>query len=59
VPLLATVPLDSALREAGDAGQPVVEAEPGSDAAQAIIGLADALAAVRPGTIRKPLALLS
>ncbi|MDQ3161219.1 MAG: P-loop NTPase [Actinomycetota bacterium] len=59
VPLLATVPLDSALREAGDAGQPVVEAEPGSDAAQAIIGLADALAAVRPGTIRKPLTLLS
>jgi len=59
VALLATVPLDAALREAGDAGRPVVEAEPDSEAAQAIIGLADALAAVRPGTIRKPLTLLS
>jgi len=59
VPLLGIVPLDIALREAGDAGTPVVEAEPDSEAARAIFGLADVIAASRPGTIRKPLTVLS
>jgi ATP-binding protein involved in chromosome partitioning len=59
VPLLATIPLDPALREAGDVGRPVVETDPSSDAARALVTLAERIAAARPGTIRKPLTLLS
>lgn len=58
VPLLGCVPLDAALRAAGDAGAPVVEADPGSESAQAIVAIADAVIAARPGAIRKPLTLL-
>jgi ATP-binding protein involved in chromosome partitioning len=43
VPLLGTVPLDAALRESGDAGQPVVWAEPESESARAIRDLAVAV----------------
>jgi ATP-binding protein involved in chromosome partitioning len=59
VPLLGTIPLDGALREAGDAGVPVVEADPGSESAQALAALAEAIAATRPAAIRKPLTLIS
>jgi ATP-binding protein involved in chromosome partitioning len=59
VPLLGSVPLDSALREAGDAGAPVVETDPGSESARAIVAIAEAVVAARPGAIRKPLTLLS
>ena len=59
VPLLGTVPLDIALREAGDAGIPVVEAEPESESARAIVAIAEAVAASRPAAIRKPLTLIS
>jgi len=59
VPLLGIVPLDIALREAGDAGTPVVEAEPDSEAARAIVAVAEAVAANRPAAIRKPLTVLS
>jgi ATP-binding protein involved in chromosome partitioning len=59
VPLLGTVPLDTALREAGDVGVPVVESDPGSASAQAITAVADAIAATRPAAIRKPLTLIS
>jgi ATP-binding protein involved in chromosome partitioning len=59
VPLLGTVPLDAALRAAGDLGVPVVEADPESDSARAIIAVADALAASRQAAIRKPLTVLS
>jgi ATP-binding protein involved in chromosome partitioning len=59
VPLLGTIPLDAALREAGDAGVPVVEADPGAAAAQAIAAVAEAIAATRQATIRKPLTLIS
>jgi len=45
VPLLGAVPLDSALRECGDRGVPLLDAEPDSDAAQAIRAIADAIAA--------------
>jgi len=45
VPLLGTVPLDARLRESGDAGEPVVWADPDSDAAAAIAELADAVVA--------------
>ena len=45
VPVLARIPLSRALREGGDAGAPVVLADPGDPAAAAILALADALAA--------------
>ncbi|GAB3631065.1 P-loop NTPase [Microbacterium shaanxiense] len=44
VPLLASIPLSPALRTGGDSGVPVVLGEPSDAAAQAISGLADALA---------------
>jgi ATP-binding protein involved in chromosome partitioning len=59
VPLLGTVPLDTALREAGDAGVPVVEADPESESARAIVAIAEAVLSSRPGAIRKPLTVLS
>ena len=45
VPLLGSLPLDLAIREQGDAGEPVVVAAPDSAAAQAYRGAARALAA--------------
>ncbi|MCL2453825.1 MAG: Mrp/NBP35 family ATP-binding protein [Micrococcales bacterium] len=49
VPLLGQVPLDTALREAGDDGTPVVLAAPGSPAAVALTDVAAALAAAPRG----------
>ncbi|WP_424936585.1 MULTISPECIES: Mrp/NBP35 family ATP-binding protein [Bacteria] len=43
VPLLASVPLSQALRAGGDDGMPIVLADPGDPAAQAIERLADAV----------------
>src|SRR5438067_7921578 len=45
VPLLGRIPLDSRLRESGDAGEPLVERDPDSEPAQAIASLAEAIAA--------------
>jgi ATP-binding protein involved in chromosome partitioning len=59
VPLLGTIPLDRALREAGDSGTPVVEADPDAESSRAIFALAEAIVATRPAAIRKPLTLLS
>jgi ATP-binding protein involved in chromosome partitioning len=59
VPLLGKVPLDPVLREAADRGEPVVEAAPGSEAAEAIVAVAERLAAHRPGGIRKALTVLA
>jgi ATP-binding protein involved in chromosome partitioning len=59
VPLLGTVPLDRALREAGDAGAPVVETEPEAPSSRALVALAETVAATRQAAIRKPLTLLS
>jgi ATP-binding protein involved in chromosome partitioning len=59
VPLLGRVPLDPALREAADAGTPVLEHAPGSEATAAIDTLAAALQASRRGSIRKPLTVLA
>ncbi|MCM3503395.1 Mrp/NBP35 family ATP-binding protein [Microbacterium sp. P26] len=57
VPLLASVPLSTALRTGGDDGRPVVLADPGDPAARAIDAAAAALA-VRPrGLSGKPLRL--
>ena len=47
VPLLGTVPLDPALREAGDAGEPLVTARPDTPAAVAILAVAEAVAETR------------
>ena len=41
------VPLDARVREAGDAGVPLVESDPDSEPARAIIEVADAIAASR------------
>ena len=58
VPLLGQVPFDPALREAADAGTPVFEAAPDSEAAQAIAALAERIQGTRRG-IRKALTVLS
>ncbi len=49
VPLLGQIPLDTRLREAGDAGAPIVLADPESSAAQALMKVADALATRQRG----------
>src|SRR5439155_634139 len=63
VPLLGQVPLQAQLADLADTGQPIVAADPGSPAAQALAAVArrvsDALAALpppaRPGTSGSPL----
>src|SRR5438034_2716600 len=62
VPLLGTVPLDPALREAGDAGEPLVESDPDSEPARAITAIAETIAAAKREQgvgIVKPLPLVS
>ena len=49
VPLLGQIPLDTRLREAGDAGAPIVLAEPESAAAQALEKIAEGLAVRQRG----------
>jgi ATP-binding protein involved in chromosome partitioning len=51
VPLLGRIPLDAALREAGDAGEPLVTPE--------IAAIAGRVGELRPGGILKPLTVLS
>src|SRR6476469_1936461 len=52
VALLGTVPLDPALREQGDAGAPVVSAQPEAESAQAIVAIAQEIEELRraPGS---------
>jgi ATP-binding protein involved in chromosome partitioning len=57
-PLLGRIPLDPSLREAADAGVPVLEAAPDSEAAAAILAVAEAVQRARPGAIRRPLTVL-
>ena len=57
-PVIARIPFDPALREASDAGQPVLEASPDAEASVAIRALAEAVQARRPGGIRKALTVL-
>jgi ATP-binding protein involved in chromosome partitioning len=45
VPLLATVPLDAQLREAGDKGEPLVWSSPDAPASRAVRALAEAVLA--------------
>jgi ATP-binding protein involved in chromosome partitioning len=47
VPLLGSIPLDPSLREAGDAGEPLVIANPDTPAATAIAEVAEAIAEAR------------
>lgn len=57
VPVLASIPLSIALREGGDAGQPVVLAHPGDAAATAIHDLAASLATRERGLVGRKLGL--
>jgi ATP-binding protein involved in chromosome partitioning len=57
-PVLARIPFDPALREAADAGRPVLEAAPASEASEAIRSLAEAIQSRRQGQIRKALTVL-
>ncbi|GAA1887422.1 Mrp/NBP35 family ATP-binding protein [Asanoa iriomotensis] len=57
VPLLGQIPLDTRVREAGDAGLPIVLSEPEAPAAQAISAVADRLALRRDSLIGKSLGL--
>lgn len=43
VPLLGQIPLEQTLREGGDAGKPVIEADPTSPSARALVGVAEKL----------------
>ena len=44
VPLLGQIPLETALREGGDVGKPIVEADPTAPAAAVLTGIASTLA---------------
>ncbi len=57
VPLLGQVPLDTRVREAGDAGTPIVLSEPDAPAAAALRAVADRLAVRRESLAGKPLGL--
>jgi ATP-binding protein involved in chromosome partitioning len=57
VPLLGQIPLDTRVREAGDAGTPIVLAAPESPAAKALEGVAERLAIRRESLVGKPLGL--
>jgi len=57
-PMLAKITFDPALREDSDAGSPVLEAAPASEASEAIRSLAEAIQSRRQGQIRKALTVL-
>jgi len=58
VPLLGQVPLDTRVRVAGDAGTPVVLADPDAPAAKALDEVAAGLAVRRESLVGKPLGLM-
>ncbi len=57
VPLLGQIPLDTRVREAGDAGRPIVLDTPDAPAAKALTAVADRLAVRRESLVGKPLSL--
>jgi ATP-binding protein involved in chromosome partitioning len=57
VPLLGQIPLDTRVREAGDAGTPIVLADPDAPAAKALDAVAARLAIRRDSLVGKPLSL--
>jgi ATP-binding protein involved in chromosome partitioning len=58
VPLLGQVPLDTRVREAGDAGTPIVLSDPEAPAAKALDAIAERLAVRRESLVGKPLGLM-
>src|SRR5438067_8292035 len=59
IPLLGSIPLDTQLREAGDAGEPLLVNGSDSDSAVELRRIADAVLALDRGSIVKPLPVLS
>jgi ATP-binding protein involved in chromosome partitioning len=59
IPLLGRVPLDPALRESGDAGEPLLVAANDSESAGELRRIAEAVVALDRGSIVKPLTLVS
>jgi ATP-binding protein involved in chromosome partitioning len=59
IPLLGKIPFDPRLRECADAGETLVEAEPGAEASAAIRDLVGAVRALRRGEIVRSLPLVS
>jgi ATP-binding protein involved in chromosome partitioning len=59
IPLLGRVPLDPALRESGDAGEPLLVAATESESARELRHVAEAVLALDRGSIVKPLTLVS
>jgi ATP-binding protein involved in chromosome partitioning len=57
VPVLGQIPLDTRVREGGDAGTPIVLTQPDSPAARALVQVADRLAVRRESLLGKPLGL--
>jgi ATP-binding protein involved in chromosome partitioning len=57
VPLLGQIPLDTRVRETGDAGTPIVLAQPEAPAAMALLAVAEHLATRRESLVGKPLTL--
>ncbi|WP_345070007.1 Mrp/NBP35 family ATP-binding protein [Phytohabitans flavus] len=57
VPLLGQIPLDTRVREAGDAGRPIVLEAPEAPASVALRDVADRLALRRESLVGKPLGL--
>jgi ATP-binding protein involved in chromosome partitioning len=57
VPLLGQIPIEQAVREGGDSGQPVILAAPESSAATALRGIADVLAGRQRSIIGRSLGL--
>jgi len=58
VPLLGQVPLDTRVRESGDAGEPIVLSDPEAPAAKALDEVAARLAVRRDSLVGKPLGLM-
>ncbi|MFG1674180.1 P-loop NTPase [Micromonospora sp. NPDC049282] len=57
VPLLGQIPMDTRVREGGDAGRPIVLTQPDAPAAKAMFEVADRLAVRRESLLGKPLGL--
>jgi ATP-binding protein involved in chromosome partitioning len=57
VPLIGQIPLDTRVRESGDAGRPIVLDTPDAPAAKALQAVADRLAIRRESLVGKPLNL--
>jgi ATP-binding protein involved in chromosome partitioning len=57
VPLLGQIPLDTRVRESGDAGKPIVLTDPTAPAAAALTAVADRLAVRKESLLGKPLGL--